>query len=93
MMGETERERFNVAYVSTLVVLLAQFGGVVWFASRMDSRMEALEVRYKELDVQVSAEVQKTSPLVFEFKYIREALDESKRDLKEIREIITKKQR
>lgn len=90
-MGNTERERFNIAFISTLCVLLAQFGGVVWFASRMDSRMETLEKQYQQLDLQVSAEVQRTSPLIYEFKYIREALDESKQELKEIRDLLTKK--
>ena len=90
-MGETSQERFNIAFVSTLVVLLAQFGGVVWFASRMDARMETLEDRYRRLDVQVSSEKEKTSPLIYEFKYIRETLEESRRELKEIRALIGKK--
>ena len=90
-MGETAQERFNIAFVSTLVVLMAQFGGVVWFASRMDSRMENLEERYRYLDLQVSAEVQKTSPLVYEFKYIRASLEEQKLALKEIREFLKEK--
>jgi len=90
-MGQTSQDRFNTAFASMLIVLLAQFGGVVWFASRMDSRMENLEERWRHLDLQVAAEIQKTSPLVFEFKYIREALDESKKELKEIRVLLSKK--
>ena len=90
-VGETAQDRFNFAYLSTLIVLLAQFGGVVWFASRMDSRMETLEDRYRRLDLQVTSEREKTSPLIYEFKFIREALDESRRELKEIRTLIGKK--
>jgi NhaP-type Na+/H+ and K+/H+ antiporter len=82
MMGNTEKERFNVAYFSTLVVLMLQFGGVVWYASRMDSRIQNVEIHLERVDQKVSEEVQRTNPIIYESKYLKESFEELKHDVK-----------
>lgn len=90
-MGNTDKERFGIAYVSTLVVLMLQFGGVVWYASRMDSRIQNLETHVESVDRRVQQEVERTSPMVYESKYLRESLEELKRDMKELKVALVKK--
>lgn len=90
-MGNTEKERFNIAFFGTLVVLMLQFGGVVWYASRMDSRIQNVEIHLESVDKKVHAEIERTAPMIYESKYLRESLEELKRDLKEIKQAVAKK--
>ena len=78
--------RFNVAYISVLSVLFVQFGGVVWYASELNSDVKELSDKVTKLEKNLTQETEKTAPIIYEFKHINMSLGELKQDIKDIKE-------
>lgn len=80
--------RFNVAYLSILVGLFIQFGGVVWYASEMNARVMELGLKVDKVEANLKAETEKTAPVLFEYKFINSQLSELKIDVKDIKQAL-----
>lgn len=92
-MNEAERRsidswRLVAVAIGILTILLAmsvQFGGVVWFASSINGRVDQLSRDIEIVQKDIKEEREKTGPIIHQFHLFVQSLQEIKHDVREIK--------
>lgn len=82
---ESALNKFYLTIISVVITLFVQFGGVVWYASELNTKVVDLGTKVDRLEVGLKVETDRTTPIIFEYKHINEVLAELKLDIKEIK--------
>ena len=77
--------RFNVAYISVLLALFIQFGGVVWYASALNTKVLDLGVKFDRLETTQKEDSSKASPIIYGYQNLVLVVNELRNDIKDLK--------